>query len=217
MSNLFPKTDWATSKAADTQSPILEAIRHRWSPLAFSNQPVEPEKLRQVLEAARWAASSYNEQPWSFIVATQEDPREFARLLDCLVEANQEWAKNAPVLMLSVAALHFQRNGNDNRHAFHDVGAAAAHLAIQATALGLFVHQMAGFDAAKARQTYQIPAGYEPVAAIALGYLGDPQQLSERLQQRELAPRTRKPLESFVFTGSWNQPAAFTQQSQGSN
>ena len=190
---------------ADTQYPIDDLLRRRWSPLAFSEQRVEPEKLCSVLEAARWAASSYNEQPWSFIVATKDNPAEFDRLLGCLAEGNQEWAKNAPVLMLSVAKLYFERNGVENRHAFHDVGAAAALLSIQATANGLFIHQMAGFDVPKAREVYGISEGYEPVAAIALGYLEDSKILSEKLQQRENAPRTRKPLEKFVFSGSWNQ------------
>lgn len=195
----------ATDKLADAQYPINDLLRQRWSPLAFADKLVEPEKLRSVLEAARWAASSYNEQPWSFIIATKENPADFERLLGCLAEGNQEWAKNAPVLMISVAKLYFERNGVENRHAFHDVGAAAADLSLQATAQGLFIHQMAGFDVQLTRQTYNIPEGYEPVAAIALGYLGDAQTLSERLQQREIAPRQRKPLEDFVFSGSWNQ------------
>jgi nitroreductase len=192
-------------KTADTQYPIHDLLRQRWSPLAFSEQLVEPEKLGSVLEAARWAASSYNEQPWSFIIATKENQAEFDRLLGCLAEGNQLWARNAPVLMISVAKLYFERNGVENRHAFHDVGAAAATLAIQATALGLFIHQMAGFDVEKARELFNIPEGYEPVAAIALGYRGDPQTLPEKYHQRELAPRTRKTLEQFVFTGSWDQ------------
>ncbi|BAY89563.1 nitroreductase family protein [Tolypothrix sp. PCC 7601] len=194
-----------TNKTADTLYPVEELLRERWSPLAFSEELVETDKLCTVLEAAGWAASSYNEQPWSFIVATKDNPVEFQRLLDCLVEGNQEWAKNVPVLMISVAKLNFERNGAENRHAFHDVGAATTTLAIQAMALGLFIHQMAGFDVAKAKEVYSIPDGYEPVAAIALGYLGDPQTLSEKLQQRELALRSRKPLETYVFSGSWNQ------------
>lgn len=194
-----------TDKLADSQYPINDLLRQRWSPLAFADKMVEPEKLRSVLEAARWAASSYNEQPWSFIIATKENLAEFERLLGCLAEGNQEWAKNAPVLMISVAKLYFERNGMENRHAFHDVGAAAADLSLQATAQGLFIHQMAGFDVPLTRQTYNIPEGYEPVAAIALGYLGDAQTLSERLQQREISPRQRKPLEDFVFSGIWNQ------------
>ncbi len=192
-------------KSADTKYPINDSLKQRWSPLAFSDQMVEPEKLYSVLEAVRWAASSYNEQPWSFIVATKDNQGEFECLLGCLAEGNQEWAINAPVLMISVAKLHFERNGKENRHAFHDVGAAAAQLAIQATANGLFIHQMAGFDVPKTRELYSIPEGYEPVAVIALGYQGDPQILSEKLQQRELTPRSRKPLEKFVFSGGWNQ------------
>lgn len=194
-----------TGKLANSQYPINDLLRQRWSPLAFADKMVEPEKLRSVLEAARWAASSYNEQPWSFIIATKENPAEFERLLGCLAEGNQEWAKNAPVLMISVAKLYFEKNGVENRHAFHDVGAAASDLSVQATDQGLFVHQMAGFDVPLTRQTYNIPEGYEPVAAIALGYLGDAQALPDKLQQRELAPRQRKPLEDFVFSGSWNQ------------
>ncbi len=191
-----------------TQYPIEEVLRQRWSPISFSNQAVEPEKLRSVLEAARWAASSYNEQPWSYIVATQDNPDEFSRLLKCLAEGNQVWAKHAPVLMLSVAKLTFERNGVENRHAFHDVGAASANLAIEAAAQGLLLHQMAGFDVPKAKETYGIPEGYDPVAAIALGYLGDPQTLSEALQQRQSSPRTRKSLDQFVFTGHWNQTSS---------
>lgn len=200
-------SDPLVDKVVETQYPIEPILQNRWSPLAFSDRAVEPEKLCSVLEAARWAASSFNEQPWSFIVATKDNLTEFNQLLSCLAEGNQEWAKSAPVLMLSVAKLHFERNGAENRHAFHDVGAAEANLAAQATALGLHVHQMAGFDVEKARELYGIPQGYEPVDAVALGYLGDPQLLSDRLQQRLSAPRSRKPLQEFVFAGRWQQPS----------
>lgn len=194
-------------KLADVQYTIEDSVGKRWSPLAFSDRLIETEKLLSVLEAARWAASSYNEQPWSFIIATKENSIEFEHLLSILAEGNQEWAQSAPVLMLTVTKLHFERNGKENRHAFHDVGAAAASLAIQAAALDLFVHQMAGFDVPKAKEVYQIPTGYEPVAAIALGYLGNSQTLSESLQQRESNPRTRKSLDKFVFSNTWNQTA----------
>ena len=192
-------------KPAQTGFPIHDLLRRRWSPRAFSDRPVEPQKLRSLLEAARRAPSSYNEQPWAYLVATREDPEEHARMLSVLVEGNMAWAQRAPVLMLSLARLHFERNGKPNRHAFHDVGLATAQLVTQATALGLVVHQMAGFHAEKARELFGIPEDWEPVAAIALGYPGEPESLPESLRQREFAPRTRKPLEQFIFTGRWGQ------------
>ena len=192
-------------KPAETQYPIHDLLRRRWSPRAFSDRRVEPDVLRSLLEATRWAPSSYNEQPWSFIVATKDDTAEFSRLLSCLVEGNIQWAQHAPVLMVSVARLSFEDDGKPNRHAFHDVGLAVANLIVQATALGLVVHQMAGIFPDKMRELYGIPEGYEAVAGIALGYPGDPQSLPEGLRKRELAPRERKPLTEFVFSGSWGQ------------
>ncbi|MGH9778869.1 MAG: nitroreductase family protein [Candidatus Acidiferrales bacterium] len=194
-------------KRAETGHPIHELLARRWSPHAFAERAVEPEKLLSLLEAARWAPSSYNEQPWAFLVATKDQPEEYARLLSCLVEGNQAWAKSAPVLMLSVAKLNFDRGGKPNAHAWHDVGLAAMSLVVQATALGLWVHQMAGILPDKARELYAIPEGWEPVAGFALGYYGDPRSLPENLQKRETAPRSRKPLESFVFTGAWGKTA----------
>jgi nitroreductase len=192
-------------KPAENQFPIHELIRERWSPRAFSAEMVEPEKLLSLFEAARWAASCFNEQPWSFIVATKDNKEEFERVLGCLVEANARWAQHAPVLMLSVASLNFAHNGKPNRHAFHDVGQAVASLTVQATTLGLVVHQMAGFSPAKARTEFAIPDDYEAVAAIALGYQGDPASLPDDLRQKELAPRTRRPADSFVFRRKWGQ------------
>ena len=199
-------------KPAENQYPVHELIKRRWSPRAFSAQSVEPEKLRSLLEAARWAASCFNAQPWSFIVATKDNAAEYERLLDCLVESNARWARSAPVLMLSVAQLNFEHNGKPNRHALHDVGLAVATLTLEATARGLALHQMAGFDLAKAREQFKIPNGYEPVAAIALGYADNPQSLPEELRERELAPRTRRPLESFVFAGSFGQTSPLLKQ-----
>lgn len=189
----------------DDQYTVHDLIRGRWSPRAFSNRTVERDKLLIMLEASRWAASCFNEQPWSFIIATKNEPVEYDRLLSCLVESNQSWAQSAPVLMLSVSKLHFDHNGTENRHAFHDVGAASCNLTTQAMALDLFVHQMAGFDSEKARSLFGIPEGWEPVAAMAIGYLGNPQTLPKSLREQELAPRIRKPLTEFIFTGKWNQ------------
>lgn len=196
-------------KQAPADFPINDLIRQRWSPRAFSDKLVEPEVLRSLFEAARWAPSSNNEQPWVYIVATKDDPENFAKMLSALVEFNAGWAKSAPVLILAVARLAFHNNGTPNRNAFYDTGAASVLLSLEATSRGLFLHQMAGFDAEKSRQVFGIPAGYEPIAAMALGYPGDPQSLSQKLRDRELAPRTRKPLSEFVMTGQWGHTAPF--------
>jgi nitroreductase len=196
-------------KPAPTEVPLSELVRNRWSPRAFADQPVAPDVLRSLLEAARWAPSSNNEQPWAYIVATKDDPENFAKMLSVLVEFNAGWAKNAPVLILSVAHLKAQKDGAPNRHALHDVGSATAQLTFEANSRGLFVHQMAGYYPEKARQVFEIPEDWEPVAAMAIGYLGDPQSLPERLRDRELAPRTRKPLSEFVMTRGWGHTAPF--------
>ncbi|HXN70965.1 MAG TPA: nitroreductase family protein [Candidatus Acidoferrales bacterium] len=204
----------AIKKPAETSASIHDLIRHRWSPRAFDPRPVEPEKLRSLFEAARWAPSSYNAQPWYFIVGTKDDPENFNRVLDSFVEFNQGWAKQAPVVALSVAKLNFD-DGKPNRHAFHDVGQAAANLSIQAEALGLSVHQMAGIDPEKARKLFHIPADYETVAGIALGYAGDPSSLGDEMRKRELAARQRKPLDSFVFTGEWGKSSPLVKPKHG--
>jgi nitroreductase len=192
-------------KPAETAYPIEDLLRRRWSPRAFAERPVEPDKLLRVFEAARWSASCFNEQPWHFIVATKDDAARFARLLGCLVEGNQVWASRAPVLMVSVARLNFAQTGKPNRHAIHDVGLATAQMIHQAMAMGLFVHAMAGFHPDKVRDLYEVPAGYKPVAALALGYPGDPATLPDALRERELAPRTRKSQEAFVFRSTFGK------------
>lgn len=200
-------------KPAPAAVPINDLLSHRWSPRAFEARLVEPEKLRTLFEAARWAASSYNAQPWSFIVATKDDPDNFKKVLDSFVEFNQGWAKHAPVIGLSVAAHKMPHDGAQNRHAFHDVGQAATSLALQATALGLQAHQMAGILPDKARQIFGIPEDHEAVAGIALGYPGDPSSLPDPLRQREMGVRDRKPASSFVFTGAWGKVAPVVSKS----
>ena len=196
-------------KAAATDHPVHELIRNRWSPRAFSDKPVEPAVLASLFEAARWAASSYNEQPWAYLVATKDDPENFKKMLSVLMEFNQNWAKNAPVLAISVARRNFSHNVTPNPVAVHDVGAANAQLTAEATSRGLLVHQMAGFSRDKARQSFGIPDGWDPVSAIAIGYPGDPQTLPEDFRNKELAPRARKPIREFVMTGHWGHTAPF--------
>jgi nitroreductase len=184
--------------------PVHELITKRWSPYSFDNRSVTDEDLRSLFEAARWAPSSYNEQPWNYIVAKKENPEEFQRLLSCLVDGNQVWAKAAPVLALGIAKLRFARNDQPNRAAIHDLGLAAGNLVVEATARGLWVHQMIGILPDKAREIYAIPEGYEPLTGIAIGYAGgDPKALPEGLRERDLARRPRKPLKEFVFSQKW--------------
>ena len=196
-------------KPAPTDHPTHDLITHRWSPRAFATKPVPADVLRSLFEAARWAPSSNNEQPWAYLVATQDDAENFANMVSVLVEFNANWAKKAPVLALAVSELSFAKNGTPNRNAQYDTGAASALLTVEATSRGLFVHQMAGFDPAKARQVFSIPEGWEPIAALAIGHPGDPATLPQPYQDREAAPRTRKPLREFVMTGQWGHTATF--------
>lgn len=194
-------------KQAATDHPILKLLAERWSPYSFEDRPVSEADLRSLFEAARWAASSYNEQPWNYLVATRENSPEFGRLLSCLVEANQAWAKTAPVLVLGVVSLQFAKNKQDNRAAVHDLGLAAGNLVMEATARGLSVHQMIGILPDQAREIYQIPEHFEAWTAMAIGYKADPAKLPDGLKERDLAPRQRRPLGKFVFTGHWGQPS----------
>jgi len=196
-------------KSAPAAYPIHELIRERWSPRAFSEKAISPETLRSLFEAARWAPSSYNEQPWAFIVATRDDQENFSKALEPLVEFNVNWAKRAYLVGLAVAKLAFAKDNSPNRNAQYDTGAAMAHLTAEATSRGLFVHQMAGFHADTARKVFSIPAGWEAVAAFAIGYPGDPTSLPQPYRDREAAPRSRKPIGEFVMSGEWGHTASF--------
>jgi nitroreductase len=196
-------------KPAPADHPIHDVLRTRWSPRAFADKPISPEILRSLFEAARWAPSSSNEQPWAFLVATKDDREVHQRLLSTLVEANQVWARHAPVLGIAISRLEFARSGKPNPNAFYDTGAAMADLTLEAVTRGILVHQMAGFHPAKVIELFQVPEGWQPIAAFALGYPGDPQSLPENLRERELAPRSRKPLTDFVMSDRWGQAAPF--------
>ncbi len=195
------------SMAAGVQYPLHPLVSARKSPRAFTEQRIEPEKLRSILEAARWAPSANNLQPWRFIVAAQDQVEDHERMANLLFEGNRIWAAKAPVLILSVAQVADQASGKTNKFALHDVGLATENLALQATSLGLAAHIMGGFQADRARAAFNIPAEYEPVAIIALGYVGRAEFLPQPLLERELAPRVRKPLSEFVFGNIWNAPS----------
>jgi len=196
------------TKEATTDHSVHELIGRRWSPYGFAERSVSDDNLRSLFEAARWAASSYNEQPWSYIVATKGNFGDFEKMLSCLVEPNQAWAKAAPVLVLSVATLNFKRNGKPNAAAIHDMGLAAGNLTFQATSRGLAVHQMIGIFPDKARELYGIPDGSQAMTALAIGYAADPDSLPDNLKERDRSLRTRKPLQEFVFSSKWGEPSS---------
>ncbi|GAA4348041.1 hypothetical protein GCM10023185_03580 [Hymenobacter saemangeumensis] len=185
-------------KTAPTTYPVSPLIRQRWSPRSFTGQAIAPDTLNQVFEAASWAFSAMNEQPWRYIYAHQADTEAFERLLSCLLPGNQPWARHAAVLAISLVKTHYD-NGQPNRTAMHDVGAANATLALEATALGLGTHVMGGFDMARTREVFGLPHTLDVVAFLALGYPGEAEQLEEPFRSRELAPRRRKALDEFVF------------------
>jgi nitroreductase len=197
--------DLEALKHGPAESGVDELILRRWSPRSYADKPVSSEDLKKIFTAAAWAASSSNEQPWRFLVGKRGDET-YAKIFDTLVEFNQSWAKTAPILVLSVARKTFTKNGQPNAWALHDTGAASATFSLQATALGLHTHGMAGYDRDKARANFSIPDDYDIGAVWTIGYLGDPAALPEHLQKMETAPRERKPLAEFVFE-AWDSPA----------
>lgn len=190
-------------KFATPDHPIQDSLSRRWSPYAFADRPVSTADLCSLFEAARWAASSFNEQPWRYIVATKSDPDQYASILSCLVEQNQQWASGAPVLAIGCVMLRFAYNNKPNSVAIHDLGLASGNLSAEATARGLVVHQMAGILPDRITELYGLPQDVQPITALAIGYASPPDQLPEALRTSELTPRTRRPLSEFVFGGRW--------------
>jgi nitroreductase len=198
-------------RKAQTSVPIDELLARRWSLRAFDkSRGVSRAQLTALLEAARWAPSCNGDEPWRYLIWDRgRDPSGWQKAFDCLSENNKKWVQNVPLLMLSCAGSVFGHSGKPNRHAQHDTGAASVCLALQGAALGLAVHQMGGYDAAKAGAAFDIPAEYTPMAMIAVGYQASPDVLDEETRQKELKPRTRKPLETHFFEGVWGSGARF--------
>jgi len=193
-------------KRAPAVEGVLPVFHERWSPRSYADREVSPDLLAKVFEAARWAASSRNEQPWRFLVGARGSSA-YTKIFESLVEFNQNWARTAPVLILGVANTQFSHNGTENRVALFDLGAASSYLTLEAAALGLSTHQMAGFDTEKARTLFGIPAEYIFGSVIALGYRGEPEALKdEGLIKQETSPRTRKPLSEFALS-AWGEGA----------
>jgi nitroreductase len=183
----------------------LDLIKKRKSPVAFSDQEVTKDQLEQIFEATRWAASCFNEQPWRFIVASKDQENLYKKVLNGINPHNQTWAKNAPVLMLTFAKKTFERNGKPNMHCMHDLGLAVGNMSAQATAMGLYLHQMAGIVRENILNDFDIPEDYEIVSAIALGYKLDFEDVPEHLKGRESKERTRKPISEVVFNEGWGK------------
>ncbi|MEJ2054834.1 MAG: nitroreductase family protein [Calditrichaceae bacterium] len=196
-------------KPADTTLPLMNEIKNRWSPRAFDTHPVEPEKLERIFEAARWSASCFNEQPWRFIVGLKEQDDAWDKIYHCLTETNKIWCKSVPVLILLVAKNSFSHNDRLNKWAVYDLGQSAAYICMQATAEGLYVHQMAGFDAEEARSAFSVPDNFEIKTAMAVGYFGDPENLPDKLKKSELSKRSRKEIPEIVYSGAWGSPVKF--------
>jgi nitroreductase len=195
-------------KHADASHEILDIIRTRWSPRAFdASRLVTPADLHRLFEAARWAPSSFNEQPWRFVVADRErHPETYAALLAAADPVNQRWAQHAPVLVLVAASPMLARTGRPNQSAWYDAGQAVGFLTLQATSMGLSLRQMEGFDRAAAAAACGMPPEFEAGVLIALGYAGEPTQLAhERDRAAETQPRMRRPIGEFVYEGSWGK------------
>ena len=197
-----------STRNATPDHAISELLLGRFSPYSFADRPVSTSDLKSLFEAARWAASSYNEQPWTYLVALKSNQAAFDKMLSCLVEGNQPWAKHVPVLALGVVTHPFKRNGKPNKAAVHDLGLASATLTLEATARGLAVHQMIGIVPDRARELYAIPEGSDAFTALAIGYAGPRPDLPAELAERDRTPRQRKPLAEFVLD-TWAQPASF--------
>ena len=196
------------SKIAETRRDIDPLLANRWSPRAINpDRPLSGETLTSLFEAARWAPSCFNQQPWRYLVCNKFTHREsWDQALLTLVPGNSRWASNAPVLIVAFAD-HDSKlsNGEQTRWAAYDTGAASENICLQASALGLAAHQMGGFDAAKLISLFAVPDGYEPLAVIAVGYAGDANLLQDWQREQEIGPRSRLPLHKIVFSGEWKQ------------
>ena len=184
---------------------VIEPIAKRWSPRAFADKPIDSKILNTLFEAARWTASAFNEQPWRFIVATKENSEHYQKVLSCANEWNQKWSKLAPVLAITIAKTNYSHNAQPNKHAHYDLGAAVTALSLEATAHDIYVHQMAGILPDKAKEIFSIPDGYEVASMLAIGYLGDIENLPEEFHKGETRERTRKPLTELVFSGTFGE------------
>lgn len=188
------------NKPAANQFPIHEFIRERWSPRSYKKEKIENNDLLSMFEAARWAPSSINEQPWSFIAATQEEKESFSKMVYCLGGNNPRWAINASALVIILANNNFEKTGAPNRHSFFDAGLATSQFIFEATSRGYHSHIMGGFDIQKTTSEFSIPDSHSVIAFLSVGKIDSPDSLPEDLKARELTDRVRKPLDQILFS-----------------
>lgn len=193
------KMELKESQSSEFEYPVHELIQKRRSKRAYSSKLIEPEKIYSLFEAARWAPSSMNEQPWTYIYATREQDDLWTAIFNSLNESNQIWVKDAPLLVVSLARKNFVRNDQRNHSAVYDMGAANAFLSLQATELGLNVHQMGGYRPERLSSALNVPSDYDLGVVMAIGYLGDEEKLPNHLQERERNPRFRRRQKVFVM------------------
>lgn len=186
---------------------VLDIIKNRWSPVSFSSKPVEDFKMKEILEAAGYAPSSMNEQPWLFILVTKADPGKFGSVIEMLADGNQVWAKNAYALIISLARVNHQYKQRPNKYSFHDTGMAVSNMLLQAISMDIYIHQMGGFSVEKAKQFFGLGEDIEPVAIMAVGYLGDDTGLSEELHKRNSKRTSRKSISEYAFRNNLDNPA----------
>jgi nitroreductase len=199
-------------KPAITQYEIHPILKNRWSPRSFTNRPVPKESLQRILEAARWTPSSFNEQPWRFIVGIKGE-KTWDMIYETLVEFNQKWAKLAPVLIMSVGSKILSKNDKPNKMYIYDVGQSVSYITFQAMHEGLRVHQMGGFSAEKAIELFNIPNDFQPLTVIAIGYQGDPELLDNDLKKTEIGARSRKELKVLVYDEKFGNTSAIFSKS----
>lgn len=210
MSKLSKVADAAHAKRAANDHPIHELLATRYSPYGFDpDYRLTPDDLRSLFEAVRWGASSFNEQPWRFLLARREETAAFETLLSCLIEFNQSWARHASALIIGLTVPKFGGRDEQNPAAVHDLGIATATLTFEASARGLATHAMIGIDANEVRTRCGVPAEVDPLIAIALGRSGYPAGLAEKLADRDCEARGRNALGDFVFGAMWQHPASF--------
>lgn len=194
---------------SNTAFPIDKRLARRWSPYVFSTQPVPRDALRSVFEAARWAPSSFNEQPWRFIVGLRDDGNTHSKIVECLAQGNQTWAEQAPVLIIGVYQYHFTESGQHNKAAPHDLGLASAQMVIEAGRHELFAHMMIGLDPSRARELFEIPDHAEAYIGMAIGYHDRGDNADPKLREREQKTKGRIPQQAFVFSDHFGQSADF--------